>query len=42
VADSLAEARTQAYLAIDTIDFPESFTRSDIALKASESTRLLR
>jgi phosphoribosylamine--glycine ligase len=38
VADSLAEARTQAYLAIDTIDFPESFTRSDIALKASEST----
>ncbi len=41
VADTLVDARTQAYGAIDTIDFPQSFTRSDIALKASESTSLV-
>jgi phosphoribosylamine--glycine ligase len=42
VANSLVDARTLAYGVIDTIDFPESFTRTDIALKASESTSLLR
>ncbi len=41
VADSLFEARTQVYGAIEAIDFPQSFTRSDIALKASESTSLV-
>jgi phosphoribosylamine-glycine ligase len=41
VADTLVEARTQAYLAIEAIDFPESFTRSDIALKAGQSTSLV-
>ena len=41
VANSLVDARKLAYSVIDTIDFPESFTRSDIALKASESTSLV-
>ena len=41
VADTLVDARKLAYGAIDTIDFPQSFTRTDIALKASESTSLV-
>jgi phosphoribosylamine--glycine ligase len=36
VGKSLADARTQAYQTISTIDLDKSFYRSDIALKASE------
>lgn len=37
-APSLAQARADAYAAVDELDFPSGFCRRDIALTASEAT----